>query len=77
MEHARVRVFVYLLNEGVDVWAPAMAEYLGGNRYRLLAPDDYNPDAEVWQFLPGEVVLCEPKTLSDGQTELVAVRRAG
>ena len=70
-----VEVHVYLLNEGTDVWRPTMAEDLGAGRYRLLATENYDPEDEQWQFRPGEVVSCEPKTFNGGHTALVPVRR--
>jgi hypothetical protein len=35
-------IYVYLPKEAVDCWYPARAEYLGGDRYRILdeAPID-------------------------------------
>jgi hypothetical protein len=54
---------------------PTSAESLGHGRYRLLPTDDYDPEDEEWQILPGTVVICELRDLSAG-TYLVAVRPA-
>ena len=64
------RVYVALLDEGVDVWRPAVAEPLGDGVYRLAGPV---PDTETWQFAPGSVVRCEQRTFEDGNSVLVAV----
>ena len=63
-------VYVYLLDEGVDVWRPVTADNLGSGRYRLRGPV---PEDESWQFQPGEVVCCEQRQLSGG-IALVAVK---
>jgi hypothetical protein len=64
-------VYVYLLDEGVDVWRPVTAERLSPELFRLSGPV---PERESWQFQPGEVVRCEERRLSGGLT-LVAVQR--
>jgi hypothetical protein len=69
----RTTVYVELLEEGVPTWRPTAAESLGKGRYRLLPTDIYDPEDETWQFLPGTVVACEERRLSDG-VYLVAVR---
>jgi len=68
------RVYVELLGEGVEVRRLVDAEAVGGGTYRLIAPADYDPATEVWQFRPGSVVRCETRLLSDGPT-LVAVAK--
>lgn len=68
-------IYVYLLDEGVDCWRPVEAVHEGGNRYRIsgVHPD---PSHERWEFATEDVVVCERRTLSEGEA-LVAVRRAG
>ncbi len=68
-------VYVQLLEEGTLVWRPTKAENLGEGRYRLLPTDNYDPEDETWQFLPGSVVVCEMRRLSGGDC-LVALRSA-
>jgi hypothetical protein len=63
---------VKLLDESTDGWRPVPAEDLGLGRYRLLPTDDYDPEDETWEFLPGTVAICEPRQLSGG-IHLVAV----
>lgn len=69
-------IYVELLDEGVDVWRPVEAEPLGGRRYRLIAPDDYDPEAETWAFLPGAIVRCSERILSEGRVT-VAIEEVG
>jgi hypothetical protein len=71
----RTTVYVQLLDEGTPTWRPAPAVDLGEGQYRLLPTDNYDPEDEVWEFLPGTVAICEPRQLSDG-VYLVAIRSA-
>lgn len=71
-------VYVYLVNEAVDVWRPTTGRRLAGGRYLLLPTDDYEGSGEEWEFPPGSIVECETRTLSGGfesAPRLVAVRR--
>lgn len=68
-------VYVKLLNEGVDVWRPVEAAALPDGTYRLKATEDYDPELETWEFLPGSEVRCELRHLSGGPA-LVAVTKA-
>ena len=69
------KVYVQLLDEGTVVWRPTTATRVGYDRLLLHAPQDYDPEYEMWEFLPGETVICESRILN-GVTELVAIRRA-
>ena len=68
------KIFIALLDEGVDVWRPAPAWRVDGSTYIVLRPDGYDPDEERWEYPPGSTVHCEVRTVSDG-TILAAVRR--
>lgn len=68
-------VYVRLLGEGTEVFRPTPATLVSGSTYRLVAPPDYDQEDEKWEFCPGSVVLCEPKTL-EGDRVLVAVATA-
>jgi len=75
MTSAKVfQIYVYLLDEGVDVWRPVDAERVGDDLYRIIseAPDR---DFEDWEFTTGEVVRCIPRILSGGAQGIVAVAR--
>jgi len=66
-------IFVYLLDEDVDVWRPVDAEIVAPDWYRILSENE-NGDDEHWQFGSGDVVRCERRRLSGGEC-LVAVTR--
>jgi hypothetical protein len=68
----RTTVFVYLLDEGTDVWRPVVAESLSTGLYRLIGPVSAD---EHWEFQPGDVVRCTERTFADGTRGLVAVER--
>lgn len=59
-------VYVRLLDEGTDVFRPTQAENVHEGAYRLLPMQDYDPDDEHWEFLPGQMVICELVTLHGG-----------
>lgn len=54
-----VEVYVPLLEEGTPTIRPTQAVSLGGDLYRILPTKDYDPENEVWEFLPGSVVRCD------------------
>ncbi len=58
------RIYVYLDNEGTDVWRPVDAEHLGGDRYRIVSANA-DPENERWRFATGDVVRCVVRTLCD------------
>lgn len=70
-------VYVFLPEEAVDTWRPTQAVVLGNGLYRLLPTPDYDPEDEVWEFLPETIVRIVEKKLSHGldvDTYLVAVK---
>lgn len=56
-----VRIYVRLLNEGTDVSRPTYATDLGEGQFTLLAPSNYDPEIETWEFLPGSRVRCQKR----------------
>lgn len=72
MRSSEVTIYVYLLDEGVDVWIPVLAEKLSETRHRI-ADQPYDRATQRWEFEPGAVVVCESKSLSGGSA-LVATR---
>lgn len=70
-------VFVRLLEEGTDVWRPVGATALPDGTFELRETDEYDPEAELWEFPPHTRVRCAVKRFADGGTGLVAVSRAG
>jgi len=70
-----VEINISLLDEGVDCWRPVKAQKLGENKYKIIGIDNYDPDNEKWQFLPGDIVVCEINKFSGGETGLIAVKK--
>jgi hypothetical protein len=64
-----VKIFVPLLNEGIDCWRPANAKAHGEDVFEILG---IIPAGEEWQFAPGMRVRCRPKQFADGSAALVA-----
>ena len=54
-------IHVYLLDEGVDVWRPVLAQHLRDDLYRIVVSP---PDGEVWEFNHGDVVRCRRQSMS-------------
>jgi hypothetical protein len=61
-----VTVYVYLLDEGVDVWRPVQAKHLADDEYEIMSVNP-DPDDENWQFHSGDCVRCKLKRLHDGE----------
>jgi len=70
------RIYIPLLNEGVDVWRPVDAQKIGPDIYFIPTDNDPAAQAETWAFPPGSTVVCQPRKTADG-TILAAVRLAG
>jgi hypothetical protein len=68
------RIFMPLLDEGVEVYRPVQAYHVSGDVYIVLRSADYDPSDETWEFPPGSVVVCQKRTTADGEI-LAAVRR--
>jgi hypothetical protein len=69
----RVKIFVYLLEEGTDVWRPTEAVPIGDGLFKILPTPEYDPEDEVWEFPPGSIVRCETRQDDSGQY-IVAVK---
>jgi hypothetical protein len=69
----RVKLFVYLLAEGTDVWRPTEAVSVGDGLFKILPTPEYDPEDEVWEFPPGSVVRCETRQGDSGEY-IVAVK---
>ena len=70
-----VKIFVPLLNEGIDVWRPVQARPLGANLFRIIGVEADVSD-ETWLFAVGTIVRCEPKRFDDGKIVPTAVEHA-
>ena len=57
-----IKIYVELLDEGTETWRKAQAVALPNGLFKLLEPENYDPEDEQWPFLPGsEVRLVEAK----------------
>lgn len=65
-------IYIYLLDEGTDVWRPAEAEDLGNNRYRIISMNN-DPEDKKWEFQTGDIVICEERVLNDSAPSLCLV----
>jgi hypothetical protein len=72
--HEKVIIYIRLLDEGVPVARPTQAEIIGENLFRVLATEKYDPEDEVWEFIPGTIVRCEKRS-GDGKEALLAVQK--
>lgn len=68
-------IYVRLLGEGSDAWAPAHGRKVGLMTFEIVAPPNCDPAAEEWEFQAGTIVVCELRTEPGGR-HLLAVRRA-
>jgi hypothetical protein len=67
-----VEIYVRLLEDGTACSRPTQALVLGNGLFKLLPTDNYDPDDEHWEFLPGATVRV--KEISDvGCPYLLAV----
>jgi len=69
----RVKLFVYLLAEGTDVWRPTEAVSVGDGLFKILPTPEYDPEDEVWEFPPSSIVRCETRQ-GDSDEYIVAVK---
>jgi hypothetical protein len=65
-------IFLNILDAGINCLRPVKAEHLGRDFYRIVEPA---PADEKWEFLTGQVVRCQKRTLSSGKA-MVAVEEA-
>lgn len=64
-----------LLDEGTLVWRPVNASKDSSGTYTIANSEEV-PEEEVWEFAPGQRVVCKHQTFSDGETKLVAYKKA-
>jgi len=68
----QVSIYVTMLGEGMNVLRSVRAEHLGRDFYIIT---DEMPADENWEYVPGQVVRCKKKNLSNGKG-LVAYEEA-
>ncbi len=66
----RTKIYVELLNEGIEVWRPVEALHLKDDIYQITSIKD-DPDEE-WKFVSGEIVHCKSRVFSDGTEAITA-----
>ena len=67
-----VSIYVNMLGEGMNVLRAVPAEHLGRDFYMIVGE---MPADESWEYVPGQVVRCKKKSLSNGKG-LVAFEEA-
>ena len=67
-----VNIYVTMMGEGMNVLRSVRAEHLGRDFYIIV---DEMPADENWEYVPGQVVRCKKKNLSNGKG-LVAYEEA-
>jgi hypothetical protein len=72
-----VEIYIPLLEEGTDTLRPTQAVPLGNNLYKILPTPNYDPEDEVWEFLPGSTVRCEKRANESVGELLRAVEKVG
>jgi len=70
------RIYVALRNERTSCWRPVNANKVVEDLCRTNTGQKCDREDEEWEFPPGSLVRCELKTLSGGNSELVAVALA-
>lgn len=70
-----VTIYIDLPEEGSPTIRPTEAVPLGNDLYKVLPTPDYDPEDEVWQFLPDSVVRCVKKIGYRGNEILLAVEK--
>lgn len=58
-------IFVTLIGGGADAWRLVAAEPLDSEYFRITSSSP-DPEVEIWEFVQGELVRCEPRVLSGG-----------
>ena len=69
-------IFIPLLDEGTSVYRPTQGVFLKSGETLVLPTDNYDPNIETWQFVPGSIVRCSHET-HEGKTILVARELCG
>ncbi len=67
-------IYISLKNERTKVWRPVTAEKIENGIYKIDENAVYDSEDEEWEFLPGEIVFCQLKKMSDG-FYLTAIKR--
>ncbi len=71
-DNQTIKIYLNLLEEGSDTIRPIQAIDMGNGLFTLLPPQDYDPEDEKWEFLPGSVVRAKDFTTKKGLGILLA-----
>lgn len=71
-EQQTTEVYVTLLEEGTDTIRATQAMDLGKGLYKLLPTPWYDPEDEIWEFLPGTIVRIKKSQDFHGNEVLLA-----
>ena len=69
MEEKTIKVYVELLEEGTPTIRGTQAIDLGDGTAKLLPTHNYDPEDEIWEFVPGTVVKI--KEVNNGGEKLL------
>jgi len=75
-ENSTVEIHVRLLDEGTECSRPTRGVSIGNGLFKLLPTENYNPDDEHWEFIPGSIVRVKEVRVNDG-VYLLAVTQEG
>ena len=70
----KITIYVELLEEGTDTWRATKAINLGNGTYQLLPTENYDPEDEIWAFLPGTIVGVKQSSDFHGRLITIAVK---
>jgi hypothetical protein len=71
-----IKVYVTLLEEGTPTLRPTQAIDHGNGTCTLMATPKYNPESEIWEFVPGTKVFFEPAKTDENKDILLAIKKA-
>lgn len=75
MNQKTIEVYVVLLEEGTDTIRGTQAIDLGNGLFKLLPTPWYDPEDEIWEFLPGSVVRIKDWEDAHGNPLLLAYEK--
>lgn len=71
-----IEVYVTLLEEGTDTIRATDAIDLGDGKVELLPTANYDPEDEIWEFLPHTIVKIKKSKDFHGRDVLLAYEKA-
>ena len=71
MDFAMTTIFVYLKDEGTDVWRPVAARHVNADIFEIVA-ENHDSENERREFRQGQKVRCKQRTTAEGENILVA-----